>query len=118
MITRYISICAVAVVAATSLHGTSAYALSMQECSAKYKAAKEANTLNGMKWNDFRKAQCGAKATAAPQPVPAPAAPAPAAKTNTPRFQSRSLVATQYFPVPFHPSIRVNLQAKRAEKPA
>jgi hypothetical protein len=84
MITRYISICAVAVVAATSLHGTSAYALSMQECSAKYKAAKEANTLNGMKWNDFRKAQCGAEATAAPQPVPAPAAPAPAAKTNTP----------------------------------
>jgi hypothetical protein len=50
-----------------------AQALSMSECSAKYKAAKDAGTLNGMKWNDFRKAQCGAEATA----VPAPAAAAP-----------------------------------------
>jgi hypothetical protein len=57
MITRYISICAAAVTVAAVLHSTSAYALSMQECSAKYKAAKEAGTLNGMKWNDFRKAQ-------------------------------------------------------------
>ena len=51
---------------------TPANALSMQECSAKYKAAKEAGTLKGMKWNDFRKAQCGADATAAPEPAPAP----------------------------------------------
>jgi len=62
-----------------------AQALTMQECSAKYKAAKDAGTLNGQKWNDFRKAQCGADATtaaapaAAPAPAPAPAA-APAAK--------------------------------------
>jgi hypothetical protein len=62
-----------------------AQALTMQECSAKYKAAKEAGTLNGQKWNDFRKAQCGADAStaaapaAAPAPAPAPAA-APAAK--------------------------------------
>jgi hypothetical protein len=52
-----------------------AQALSMQECSAKYKAAKDAGTLNGQKWNDFRKAQCGADAT----PAAAPAAAAPAA---------------------------------------
>jgi hypothetical protein len=82
MITRYVTICAAAVAAATALHGTSAYALSMQECSAKYKAAKEAGTLNGMKWNDFRKAQCGAEATAAPEP--APAAPPPATRTAKP----------------------------------
>lgn len=50
-----------------------AHALSMKECSAKYKAAQAANTLNGMKWNDFRKAECGAQATAAPAPGPAPA---------------------------------------------
>jgi hypothetical protein len=59
-----------------------AQALTMQECSAKYKAAKDAGTLNGQKWNDFRKAQCGADATtaAAPAAAPAPApAPAPAA---------------------------------------
>ena len=33
--------------------------LSMKDCSAKYQAAKEAGTLGTMKWNDFRKAECG-----------------------------------------------------------
>ena len=54
-----------------------AQALTSQECSAKYQAAKTAGTLAGQKWNDFRKAQCGADATAA-TPAAAPAA-APAA---------------------------------------
>jgi hypothetical protein len=68
------------------LCGTSANALTMKECSAKYKAAQTAGTLNGQKWNDFRKAECGATATpAAAAPAPAPAAaeakPAPAPKT-------------------------------------
>jgi len=53
-----------------------ANALTAQECSAKYQAAKAAGTLGGQKWNDFRKAQCGADATAAP----AAAAPAAAPK--------------------------------------
>src|SRR3569833_4577685 len=64
-----------------------AQALTMQECSAKYKQAKDANTLNGQKWNDFRKTQCAADATAAPAAAPAmpsadakPAATRPAAK--------------------------------------
>ena len=52
-----------------------AQALTAQECSAKYQAAKKDGTLGGQKWNDFRKAQCGADAT----PAPAAAAPAPAA---------------------------------------
>ncbi|MBB4235476.1 hypothetical protein [Rhizobium esperanzae] len=43
-----------------------ASAMTMQECSAKYKSAQAANSLNGMKWNDFRKAQCGTDAAAAP----------------------------------------------------
>jgi len=55
-----------------------ANALTAQECSAKYQAAKSAGTLGGQKWNDFRKAQCGADATAAPTAA-APAAAAPAA---------------------------------------
>jgi len=42
-----------------------AQALSMKECSAKYKAAKTAGTLNGMKWKDFRKSECGGAAPAA-----------------------------------------------------
>jgi hypothetical protein len=58
-----------------------ANALTAQECSAKYQAAKTAGTLGGQKWNDFRKAQCGADATPAAAPAaPAAAAPAPAAK--------------------------------------
>jgi hypothetical protein len=79
MTIRYAAICAAAVLAAVAMQGTSAQALSMTECSAKYKAAKDAGTLNGMKWNDFRKAQCGSDA-AAPAAAPAPAtASAPAA---------------------------------------
>ncbi len=80
MTTRYIALCAAAVLAAVALQGTSAHALSMTECSAKYKAAKTAGTLNGMKWNDFRKANCGTDAAAPAAAAPAPAtASAPAA---------------------------------------
>ena len=43
-----------------------AHALSMHECSVKYRAAQTANTLNGMTWKEFRKAECGAGAAAAP----------------------------------------------------
>lgn len=43
-----------------------AQALTMQECSAKYSAAKTAGSLNGQKWNDFRKAECGTDAAATP----------------------------------------------------
>jgi hypothetical protein len=62
------------------LCGTSANALTMKECSAKYKAAQTAGTLNGQKWNDFRKAECGAEATPASAPMAAPPAAAPAPK--------------------------------------
>ena len=84
-------LCAVAVAGFAALAVTSpAQALTTQECSAKYKAAKAAGTLGDQKWNDFRKAQCGADAAAAPAapkaaeakakkeaaPAAAPAAPA------------------------------------------
>ena len=52
--------------------------LTMKECSAKYQAAKSAGTLGGLKWNDFRKAQCKADSTAA-----APASPTKTSKTAT-----------------------------------
>lgn len=77
MFLRYISIGIL--LAAFAFQSQSAQALTMHECSAKYEAAKEAGTLGGMKWNDFRKSQCGATAAAAP----APAAGQPA--TTTPR---------------------------------
>ncbi len=59
-----------------------AQALTMKECSAKYKAAEAAGTLKGQKWNDFRKAECGSEAAATPAAAPAAApAPKPAATT-------------------------------------
>lgn len=68
-----------------------AQALTVQECSAKYQAAKTAGTLNGQNWNQFRAKNCGDDAAAAPAaPAAAPAAPkaaapapaTPAAATN------------------------------------
>src|SRR5215470_6487948 len=73
--------CAVAVSGFAAFAATApANALTTQECSAKYQAAKKDGTLGSMKWNDFRKAQCGADATPAAAPAATPAAaPAPAA---------------------------------------
>jgi len=57
-----------------------ASALSMTECSAKYKAAKADGSLGGQSWKDFRKAKCGSDAAATPAAAPATAAAKPAAK--------------------------------------
>ena len=84
--------CAVALAAAMACAGIpSAQALTAKECSAKYKAAQQAGTLNGMKWNDFRKAECG---STAPQAGASPAAGSPAA---TP---SHSTTAAKQAPAP------------------
>jgi hypothetical protein len=84
MIARSLAIFA----AALCLYGTSAQALTMKECSAKYKAAQTSGTLKGQKWQDFRKAECGSEATAtpaaAPGATPAPRANAPAAAPAKP----------------------------------
>jgi hypothetical protein len=75
---------ALAATAAFAVVGAApSFALTAQECSAKYNAAKTGGTLNGMKWNDFRKAQCADDAAPAKAGEPAkPAAEAtkPAAK--------------------------------------
>ena len=76
-------LCAVAVSGFAAFAAMPAQALSMSECSAKYKEAKAAGTLNGQKWNDFRKAECGADAAATP--AAAPAAPPPVAETKPAR---------------------------------
>jgi hypothetical protein len=85
MTTQAKLLCAIAVTGFAALAATApAQALTSQECSAKYQAAKSAGTLNGQKWNDFRKAECGAGATAAPAAAPAAQAkPAPAPRTAT-----------------------------------
>ena len=71
----------------------------MKQCGDEWKAAKENNTTNGMKWPDFLK-QCrvqkeGAAAPAvapvaapAPAPAPAPIAPAPSYQTKPKPMQA------------------------------
>ena len=73
-----------------------AHALSMKECSTKYQAAKDAGTLKGQTWNEFRKAECGGEAaegpaTSAPPPpttASAPAATPAPASTKPPKTGS------------------------------
>jgi hypothetical protein len=83
MTIRSAAFCVGAVVFAAAMVltlGLPAEALTAKECSAKYQAAKAAGTLNGKKWNDFRKTECGPDAAAAPAtppPTAEPAKPAP-----------------------------------------
>src|SRR6266702_4059513 len=82
MTTQTKLLCAVAVSGFAALMATApAQALTSQECSAKYQAAKKDGSLGTTKWNAFRKAQCGADATPAAAPTAAaPAAPPPPAE--------------------------------------
>jgi hypothetical protein len=83
-------LCAVAASALAAFAATApAQALSTQECSAKYQAAKTAGTLNGQKWNDFRKAQCAADAS----PMAAPAAPPMAAPAAPKQAEAKPTAA-------------------------
>ncbi|WP_072395436.1 hypothetical protein [Hyphomicrobium sp. CS1GBMeth3] len=66
-----------------------AHALTMQECSAKYKAAQEAGAASSISWNDFRKKECGADATMALKPVKK--APSEAAATGGPSIEECSV---------------------------
>jgi hypothetical protein len=91
-------LCAVAVSGFAALVATSpAQALSPQECSAKYQAAKSAGTLNGQKWNDFRKAECAADATPAAAPA---AAPSPAPVVEAKPKKEKQVAAPEAAPVP------------------
>ncbi|CAN7276293.1 hypothetical protein [Mesorhizobium sp. LjRoot246] len=70
--------------AAAAADDSTAKGLTAKECSTKYQAAKAAGTLNGMKWNDFRKSECAAGASSAADTKPATtkAAAAPAAPAD------------------------------------
>lgn len=72
-----------------------ASALTMAECSTKYQAAKEAGTLGNMKWNDFRKAQCGSDAAATPAKQESSAGKADGAKGLTMKQCSAKYKAAQ-----------------------
>jgi hypothetical protein len=96
-----------------------AQALTAQECSAKYQAAKAGGTLGGQKWNDFRKAQCGADATPAAAPAaPTAAAPAPAPaakeakKEAAPAAAPASPAGPAVFPTAVDPKYSKETQGK------
>ncbi|WP_374830033.1 antifreeze protein [Paenochrobactrum pullorum] len=83
----------VATIAVMALN-TPANALTMQECSAKYQAAKDAGTLGGLNWNEYRKAQCG---TETPAQAPAKkAAPAKAAAATAPKSLTMQQCGAKY----------------------
>ena len=84
-----------ALACAIALTCGSAQALTLKECGVKYQAAKNAGTLNGQSWRDFRKAECGADAapaTTAAAPAATPAASPTAA--GSPVFPSG--IASKY----------------------
>jgi hypothetical protein len=77
---RWASLCIITLAGAAALGGLPpAQALTIKECSAKYKAAQQAGTLQGMKWSDFRKAECGSSASSTPASTAASGSSAPTA---------------------------------------
>jgi hypothetical protein len=89
---RNVSLAIALMVGAAPLMMTSqASALTMTECSVKFKAAKAAGTDGGVKWNDFRKAQCGTDAAEAPA--------APATPMAKPAKATTAVAATTAAPV-------------------
>ena len=115
-------LCAIAVSGFAAFAATApANALTNTECSAKYQAAKKDGTLNGMKWNDFRKAQCAADATPAAAPAAAaPAAPAPApAPAATTAAKKEAAPAAAPAAAPSGPAVFPNaIDAKYAKESA
>ncbi|NDA47717.1 MAG: hypothetical protein EBY21_10705 [Alphaproteobacteria bacterium] len=71
------------------LHGQAQAQTPLQQCSAQYQAAKTANQLNGLSWNQFR-AQCTSSQVAQANPLkpaaadtpPPPATAKPASKSS------------------------------------
>jgi hypothetical protein len=63
-----------------------ASALTMRQCSAKYKAAQEAGVVGSMNWAEFREAECGTGASMAIEKVKKP----PAAAATGPSMQECS----------------------------
>jgi hypothetical protein len=95
-------LCAIAVSGVAALVASApAQALTSQECSAKYQAAKKDGSLGTMKWNDFRKAQCGADAT--PAAAPTAAAPAAPAAPAEPKTAAKKEAAPAAAPAPSMP---------------
>ncbi|TPM24390.1 hypothetical protein [Mesorhizobium sp. B2-3-5] len=94
--------------ATTTTPAATGKGLSMAECSTKYQAAKTANTLKGMKWNDFRKSECGASAS---EDDTAPA-PSEATYTNEPAKPTVAAPKGVTFPTAISPKFATETPAK------
>jgi hypothetical protein len=95
-----------------------AHALSMHECSVKYRAAHAAKTLNGLSWKEFRKAECGADAAAAPSTsTKADTAIAPAA-APTPDSAKSSKTSRIFNTAPTNAQFPTAVSPKYADKSA
>jgi hypothetical protein len=106
-------LCALAVTGFAAFVATApAQALTAQECSAKYQAAKKDGSLGTQKWNDFRKAQCGADATPAAA-APAAAAPAKEAKKEAaPAKEAAAPAGPAVFPNAVNPKYSKESEGK------
>jgi hypothetical protein len=101
--TRWAAVSTIAVIGMLVFDGMPpVHARTMKECSAKYQAAQQAGTLHGMKWNDFRKAECGASAAATPAEAATPTA-ATSSKSVTPSKGERAPIGNAVFPTAVSP---------------
>lgn len=101
----FVTFAAIAAIAVVSAQPS--FALTAKECSAKYKAAKTAGTLNGQSWNEFRKSACAGAAPVAtdakakPKPAPAAATAAPTAavfpKLVDPKYAKKSAGKARFY---------------------
>ena len=87
---------ALALASVTSIGAAPANALSMKECSAKYRAAQSAGTAGGMSWQAFRKANCGVSAYAPSAPAPTATAPATTPSVPTGKAAFPTAVSPKY----------------------
>jgi len=92
----YLDLATMTLAASVALGSAGAMALTMKECSAKYKAAQSSGTLQGKAWNQFRKDECGP--TAAPAAAPPPARPPSAAASPPAPSTSNAVFPTAVAP--------------------
>jgi hypothetical protein len=100
------------VTASLLMSGALAHAISLQECSAKYKAAQTAGTLKGMKWNEFRKAECSDAAAPAATPASSTAAPKAEKKEAAPSAPAATSAGQAVFPTAVSPKYSKESEGK------
>ena len=91
LVARIMAALGVALVAVVAV--SPAQAVTMTECSTMYKAAQTAGTLNGVKWNDYRKANCSSTAATTTPAAAGATAPAAAAATAKPAAPAKPTAA-------------------------